>query len=243
MYNKNSLKDKIYSLEGKIALITGGATGIGKGIAGEFIQSGAIVVVTGRTLSNLENVKKELGKSCHVFVNDITKKSELYSLINSIEEKVGPIDILVNNAGIHSKKPSIETTDGEFEEILDTNLKSLFALTRETLKRMIPRGRGSIINISSMSALYGISNVAAYSSSKAALSGLTRTLAVEYSHTGIRINAIAPGFIQSDMLRKAMDKDPARKDKVLNRTPMRRFGTPEDVGRAAAFLASEAAGC
>ena len=109
------------------------------------------------------------------------------------------------------------------------------------MKKMIPRSKGSIINISSMSALYGMTEVVAYSSSKSALIGLTRTLASEYALTGIRVNAIAPGFIESKMFLEIMEKDPVRKKKILERTPMGCFGRPEDIGNAAAFLASDAA--
>ena len=184
--------------------------------------------------------KSKLGANCHTYVNDVTKKDKHISLLEDIESNIGAIDILVNNAGRHCKKPSIETTDEEFQSVIDTNLNSLFALTRATLKKMIPNKKGSIINISSMSAIFGLTEVVAYSSSKTALLGLTRTLASEYSKHGIRINALAPGFIESKMFMDIMKKDPARQAKILDRTPARRFGTPEDIGKAAAFLASDA---
>jgi len=231
----------IYSLENKVALITGGSSGIGLGIARQFIGLGAKVVITGLVRDKLDKAQKELGKDCFIRVNDVTQKEAHGELIRDIVKDVGPLEILVNNAGRHCKKPSIDTTDKEFQAVMDTNLNSVFALTRETLKYMMPRGKGAIINISSMSALFGLSEVVAYSSSKTALLGLTRTLASEYSHTGVRINAIAPGFIESKMFRDIMDKDPAREKKILDRTPARRFGTPEDIGQCAAFLASDAA--
>lgn len=127
---------------------------------------------------------------------------------------------------MHQKVSSLEAKDGAFYEVVDINLNSVFALTREVLKVMVPRGKGSVINISSMAALYGLPLIAAYSSSKAALLGLTRSLAAEFSYSGIRINAIAPGFIESEMLRNVMENDPERKQKVLGRTPMRRLGPP-----------------
>jgi gluconate 5-dehydrogenase len=176
-----------------------------------------------------------------MYVNDVTQKKKHGDLILNIENNIGPISILVNNAGTHCKKPSIETTDEEFQSVMDTNINAVFALTREVLKFMIPRKKGSIINISSMTAFYGLPQVAAYSSSKSALSGLTRTLASEYSHLGIRFNSVAPGFIESEMFRNIMRKDPDREKKILSRTPAGRFGTPGDIGKAVVFLASDAA--
>ncbi len=230
----------ICDLTGKIALITGGGTGIGKGIAEQFLKLGAQVIITGRNKPQLKATCKELGNNCFNFVNDVTKKKEHEHLIREIEDKIGPIEILVNNAGKNIKKPAIETSDEEFEDIINTNLNGLFALTRTVLKLMIPRKKGSIINISSMAALYGITGVVGYSSSKTALLGLTRTLASEYSHTGIRFNSIAPGFIESKMMLNAIKNDPEREAKILGRTPAKRFGKPEEIGKAAAFLASDA---
>ncbi len=232
--------DNVFGLKGKVALITGGAAGIGKGIAEQFLKLGATVVITDLYLDKLDEVKLELGDNCFVYVNDVTKKDEHEVLISDIEKNIGPIEVLVNNAGRHCKKPSMETTDDEFLAVIDTNVNSVFALTRTVLKYMMPRGKGSVINISSMAALYGISQVVAYSSSKTALLGMTRTLATEYSHTGVRFNAIAPGFIESKMFRDIMDKDPEREKRILARTPSRSFGTPSDIGKAAAFLASDA---
>ena len=159
--------------------------------------------------------------------------------MEAIEKEIGPIEILVNNAGIHNKKPSIEVTDAEFHMVMDTNINSVFALTRTVLKYMMPRGKGSVISISSMAALFGITQVVAYSSAKTALLGMTRSLASEYSHTGVRFNAIAPGFIETKMFLDIMEKDPMRKEKILSRTPARRFGTTEDVAYAAVYLASD----
>ena len=231
----------IFDLTNKVALITGGATGIGFGIAEQFIALGAKVIITARTENNLQETKIRLGEHCYTYVNDVTKKDKHPELIKDIETKIGPIDILVNNAGRHCKKPSIETTDEEFQAVIDTNLSSVFALIRAVLPSMIARKKGAIINISSMSALFGLTEVVAYSSSKTALLGLTRTLASEYSHHGIRINAIAPGFIESKMFLDIMEKDPARKERILARTPAKRFGTAADIGKSAAFLASDAA--
>lgn len=229
-----------YALTNKVALITGGATGIGFGTAQQFINLGARVVITGRNLSSLEEAETKLGQNCTIYQQDVTDKESHNDLIHFIETEIGELDILVNNAGKHHKKETIEVTDEEFQSVIDINLNSAFALTRTALKPMIKRKKGSVIFISSMAALYGIVKVVAYTSSKTALLGMVRALASEYSHHGIRFNAIAPGFIESKMLNKAMADDPERKNKVLSRTPAGRFGKPEEIGMAAAFLASDA---
>jgi gluconate 5-dehydrogenase len=229
-----------FSLTGKTALITGGAAGIGYGIALEFVKAGAEIVITDLSQEKLDEAKKQLGDNCSFFMNDVSAKEETSGLIKHIENSIAPIDILVNNAGKHMKKPSLETTDEEFYSVINVNLRSVFSLTRETIKFMIPRGRGSVINICSMSAIFGLPEVAAYSSSKSGILGLTRTLASEYSHTGVRFNAIAPGFIESKMFRAIMNKDPKREKKILSRTPAGRLGTAADIGKTAVFLASDA---
>ena len=232
--------ENMYDLNGKTALITGGSGGIGYGIAKEFLDLGAKVAITGMNEDKLKKARAVLGERCFAYRSDVTKKTEHSSLIQKIEQEVGDLGILVNNAGKHCKKPSLETTDTEFDAVLDTNLRSVFALTREALKVMIPRKSGCIINISSMAAIYGLTEVVAYSSSKTGLLGLTRTLASEYSYSGVRINAIAPGFIESKMFLDIMEKDQERKLRILERTPMNKFGTVRDIGMAASFLASEA---
>jgi NAD(P)-dependent dehydrogenase (short-subunit alcohol dehydrogenase family) len=229
-----------YQLTDKVALITGGAEGIGLGTARVFISLGAKIIITGRTRETLQHAKNELGENCFIYQNDVADKSSHSQLIDFTEKEFGKLDVLVNNAGKHLKKPSLEVTDEEFQSVMDTNLNSAFALTRTALKGMMQRQSGSVIFISSMAALYGLEKVIAYSSSKTALLGMTRGLASEYSFSGVRFNAIAPGFIESKMLNKAMENDPERKTKVLTRTPAGRLGKPEEIGMAAAFLASDA---
>ncbi len=229
-----------FNLTEKTALITGGADGIGLGIAQQFIQLGARVLITGRTLASLQEAQKKLGGQCHIFQNDVTDKSAHPALIAHAAKTLGHLDILVNNAGRHMKKPAVDVTNEEFEQVIDINLNSVFSLTKAALPHMIGRGSGSVIFISSMAALYGLPKVVAYSSSKTALLGLARSFAAEYSAQGIRFNTIAPGFIESKMFLNAVQDDPARKARILARTPSGTFGKPEHIGHAAAFLASDA---
>ena len=224
----------------KVALITGGGSGLGKAMATKFAANGIITLIVGRNEDKLKQSMQEIGENCHAMVCDVTNLAAIPDFVKSIVERFGQIDILVNNAGINQKKDFTEVTDEEFQNVMMTNLSSVFTLSREVVKQMLKQGSGSIINISSMAAQYGIPKVIAYSASKTAIEGLTRAMAVELSPQGIRVNAIAPGFIFSEMTAKALDSDPARKAKVFGRTPMGRMGNPEDIGEAAYFLASEA---
>ncbi len=230
-----------FSLHNQVALITGGGTGIGFAIAQCMIASGAKVIITGRREEVLQNAIQELGSQASYRVNDVADQDQTENLVNGIIEEFGKIDILVNNAGINMKKPALEVTDAEFSRIIHTNLEAVFSLTRTCAKQMVQQKKGSIIMISSMAAYYGIDRVPAYTASKAGIEGLTQTLACELSKFGIRINAIAPGFIETAMSKTAMDADPDRKFKAMDRTPMGYFGKPENIGWAAVFLASEAA--
>ncbi|MCF2503642.1 glucose 1-dehydrogenase [Dyadobacter sp. CY107] len=231
----------VFSLEGKLVLVTGGGSGIGFYIAQAMIQSGAKVIVTGRREAVLQEAVALLGANASYFVNDITQLSTIPDLIASIEEAHGPIEILVNNAGINMKKHAIEVTDEDFDRVIQTNLHAVFAITRECGKRMIARKQGSIIMITSMAALYGIDRVVAYTASKSAVGGMVKALATEFSPYNVRINAVAPGFIETPMMLTAMNGDPSRRDKAMDRTPMGTWGKPDDIGWAAVFLASPAA--
>lgn len=225
----------------KVAIVTGGGSGLGFAIAEKFTQAGIETIIAGRDKEKLNVAKEKLGKHCHAIPCDVSDLSSIPGFINEVLKQFGHIDILVNNAGINRKKEFAEVTDTEFQEVITTNLTAVFVMSREVVKHMQERKTGCIINISSMAAQYGLPKVIAYSASKTAIDGMTRAMAVELSPKGIRINAIAPGFIYSDMTAKALDSDPERKAKVFNRTPMGYMGQPSDIGEAALFLASDAA--
>lgn len=241
--NKNVLAPNtaMFSLEGKLALITGGGSGIGFHIAQCLVQAGAKVLLTGRREAVLQEAVDQLGSQAAYAVHDITQLDTIPNLIAELEETHGAIDILVNNAGINMKKPAVEVTDADFDRIMQTNLHAVFSITRECGKRMVERKKGSIIMITSMAALYGIDRVVAYTASKSAVGGMVKALATEFSPSQVTINAIAPGFIETPMMLTAMNGDPARRDKAMDRTPMGIWGKPDDIGWAAVFLASDAA--
>ena len=236
-----ALPANVFSLEGQLALVTGGGTGIGLEIARCMATAGATVIITGRREEVLRGAAAELGEAVHYLVNDVTDLGAIEEMVAEVEASYGPLDILVNNAGINLKKPALEVTDEEFSRILHTNLHSVFALTRACGRRMVAREKGVILMISSMAAYYGIDRVVAYAASKSAVEGMVKVLASEFSAHGVRVNAIAPGFIETAMSRTAMNSDPDRRDRAMRRTPMGKFGQPEDIGHAAVFLASEAA--
>lgn len=230
-----------FSLENKLVLITGGGTGIGLGISKAMVMAGARVVITGRREDILQAAVAELGGSAAYIVSDITDKKNIPELVAEINTAFGTIDILVNNAGMHLKKAAQDTSDEEFLQIMQTNLLSVFSLTRECVKQMIEKGGGSIIFIGSMAGIFGVDKVVAYGTSKSALTGLMNSLVTEYSKHNVRINTIAPGWIESPMFLNAVNTDPARKEKIVNRIAMNGFGTPADIGNAAVFLSSAAA--
>lgn len=221
-----------------VAIVTGGASGIGLAITEKFSLNNLFTIVIGRDETKLKAAKKILGKNGTTIQFDLTDLKKIPALVSDIHNKYGHIDVLVNNAGINLKKNFTEVTDEEFQKVLHTNVNAVFSLSREVVKVMEKQGNGSIINISSMAAMYGLPKVIAYTASKSALEGMTTAMAVELSPKGIRVNAIAPGFIATDMSAKALNGDPERKQKVLGRTPMGYLGKPEDVADTALFLAT-----
>jgi NAD(P)-dependent dehydrogenase (short-subunit alcohol dehydrogenase family) len=221
-----------------IAIVTGGASGIGLAIAEKFATHDIFTIVIGRDETKLEAARKILGKNGTTIQFDLNSLKEIPTLVKKIHQQYGKIDVLVNNAGINLKKEFTQVTDEEFQQVLSTNVNAVFSLSREVVKIMEQQKSGSIINISSMAALYGLPKVIAYTASKSAIEGMTVAMAVELSPKGIRVNAIAPGFIATDMSAKALNNDPERKNKVMGRTPMGFLGLPEDVADAALFLAT-----
>jgi NAD(P)-dependent dehydrogenase (short-subunit alcohol dehydrogenase family) len=229
------------SNEQKTAIVTGGGSGLGLAIAKAFTANNIKTIIVGRDEEKLKTAVAELGENGFYKVCDLSNLSTIPALIENILAEFGKIDILVNNAGINQKKVFEEVTDEEFQRIITTNITAVFSISREVVKDMLKRKSGCIINISSMAAQYGLPKVIAYSASKTAIDGMTRAMAVELSPNGIRVNAIAPGFIYSAMTEKALNSDPERKAKVFNRTPMGYMGQPEDIGAAGLYLASDGA--
>lgn len=230
-----------FRLDGKVALITGAGSGLGYAMAQCMVAAGAQVILVGRRQDVLEKAASEIGEAACPVAFDITRNDEIADFVAGLEARFGHIDILVNNAGVHCKKPIEETTFGDFQGVIDTHVMASFNLARALVPGMKKRGDGSLIFIASMTAFIGMPNVVAYSTAKAGLTGMMRALASELGGAGIRANAIAPGWIETPMLHKAIDGDQPRIDKILGRTPTHTFGDPADIGWAATYLASGAA--
>jgi NAD(P)-dependent dehydrogenase (short-subunit alcohol dehydrogenase family) len=230
-----------FSLRGEIALITGGGTGIGRAIAQAMVAAGARVVIVGRRTPELKAAAGELGERASYFVHDVCNLPAAADLVDRVTREVGAPTCLVNNAGTHIKKPATETTPEDFQQLLNTHVVGAHALTRAVVPGMMARKHGSILFTASMASIFGIPQVVAYAAAKTAMLGMVRCYAVEFSPHGVRVNAIAPGWIETALSRKSLASDPARESKILARTPQARLGDPEDVGWAAVYLASPAA--
>ena len=227
------------SLEGQVAIITGGGTGIGRGIALEFAKAGADVVVASRRLSVLEKVGREvtaLGKRSLAIQTDISRKTDVDNLIQRVMDEFGVIDILVNNAGVGGKFTLLETPEDEWDRVIDTNLKGYYLCSQAVSKGMVERKKGNIINIASRAAFRGGSS---YNISKAGVVNLTGGLARELGSYNIRVNAIAPGFVRTDMTERRWS-DPERLKQEEARIPLGRVAEPSDIVSVALFLASDA---
>jgi len=230
------------ALVGRVALVTGGGSGLGLAIAASLAEAGASVVIAGRRADMLEEAVARVGvERCRAVAGDVTRAADRRRMVAyAVETFAAPVSILVNNAGIHLKKPAMETTDEEFESVMQTHVNAAFALAREVAAPMRRTGQGSILFIASMASLMGIPQIVAYTAAKSAILGITRALAAEWS-PDIRVNAITPGWIDTPMLHRAMNADPERRRRVLARTPMQAFGMASDIGSAAVFLSSDAA--
>ncbi len=230
---------EIFSLADERAVVTGGGTGLGAAIAECLIAAGARVAICGRREDVLQQTCERLGERASCVVHDVSDLSDSDRLMTMAErENDGPTTILINNAGIHLRKPALEERPEDDQSVFDVHVFGAMALTRAVAAGMIEQGGGSIVFITSMAALFGIPEVAAYSAAKSAVLGLVRSLAVEWSARGVRVNAIAPGWIETPMSHQALESDADRKARILARTPMGRLGKPEDIGWAAVYLCS-----
>jgi 3-oxoacyl-[acyl-carrier protein] reductase len=231
---------KTISLEGKVAVVTGASRGLGRAIAEEFAKAGADLVVNYNKTpaQDLIDFAASQGRRAVAVQADVSQVADCERLIDEAIKSFGKIDILVNNAGITRDTLLLRMDEAAWDSVLDTNLKSAYATCRAACKHMMKARSGSIINVSSVSGLMGQAGQANYAASKAGLIGLTKSIARELAGRGIRANAIAPGFIQSDMTSVLDDK---LKERVLAEIPLGRFGDPVDIANAALFLGSDGA--
>lgn len=230
-------------LTGRVAVVTGGTSGIGRVIALGLAQAGADVAATGRRTNLVDDVANEiesLGRRAARVASDVTDRESLDRLRVACEKQLGPADILVNSAGRMVRVPTLEMTEQQWTDVLETNLTGTLRACRAFAPGMIERGYGRIINIGSLNSLVGFFEVTAYAASKAAVAGLTRQLAVEWATSGVCVNAILPGVFKTS-LNEALLDGTERGRELLLRTPMGRYGRVEELVGAAVFLASESA--
>jgi 3-oxoacyl-[acyl-carrier protein] reductase len=229
------------SLKGKVALVTGGAQGIGKAIAVKLAQEGADVAIADVNIDLAQTVLTEMkswGVTAVTFQADVSDSSQVEDLIKKVMENFSKLDILINNAGITRDALLIRTTEDDWDQVIKVNLKGAFNLTKSVAKVMIKQKSGKIVNISSVIGLMGNVGQASYAASKAGLVGLTKSAAKELAGRGITVNAVAPGYIQTAMTENLPQ---SAKDTFLSQIPLKRAGTPEDVANLVAFLVSDQA--
>ncbi len=233
--------ERAYGLEGKCALVTGGGSGIGLAIAECLQRAGARVVIAGRRADVLDSAVASLGGDAASVLLDVSKPEAMADFEAAFHATHGPIDILVNNAGNTIKKPFEDSNIDEFDQVFDVHVRGALELSRSVIRRNVDQRETSITFISSMVAFIGQPMVMGYTVAKTALSGVVRGLSAEFAGRGIRVNAVAPGWIDTDLYRKATSGDLPRQQKILSRIPMGRLGDTADIGWACAFLASPAA--
>ena len=231
-----------FRLDGRVAVVTGGGRGIGQGIALALAEAGADLVLISRTAAQLARTAEEvrrLGRRAVTRAIDVADVEATRAAIDTGAEELGRIDVLVNAAGVQLRKPVAEVTPDDFDFVHDVNLRGAYFASQAALRHMRAGGYGHIINIASLSSRTGLPRITIYGCSKGGVASMTVGMAVEYAPDGITVNAIAPGYIYTDMTAPLFEQ-PERKDWIHSRIPMRRHGTPDDLAGAAVFLASPA---
>lgn len=232
----------LFSLHGRVALVTGASGGIGSALARGLALAGATVALHGRSAERLARLADEIrdaGSTAAPFVTDLDDLEQIAPLLEAVAAHVGPADILVNCAGINRRMPISAVTPDVYDSIMATNLRSLYFLTRAVALGMAERGGGKIIHIGSLTSSIGLADVSVYGMTKSALAQLTRTMAIEWAERNIQVNCLCPGFIATELAASLWD-DPGRKRWMLDRLPIKRPGRPEDLVGLTIYLASGA---
>jgi 2-deoxy-D-gluconate 3-dehydrogenase len=238
----DSSKD-LFSLDGTVSVVTGGGRGLGYGIGLALAGAGSDLVIVSRSHNELERASREIMEETKrkvvPFPLDLTKGGGVEGLVKAVLREFGRIDLLVNNAGTTVRKPFVEITEKEFDDVVRLNLRAVFFLTQAVVREMVKQKKGKIINIASLGSQIGLRNISAYTATKGGIASLTRTLALELAPHNIHVNALAPGYYRTQ-LTEALFRDEEGSRWVLSRIPLGRPGVPNDLAGAAVFLASSA---
>jgi NAD(P)-dependent dehydrogenase (short-subunit alcohol dehydrogenase family) len=225
-------------LAGKVAIITGGGSGIGKAIAQAFVREGAKVVIAGRDGKKLETAATEIGGECLPVSADVSNASDVQRLVDAALDRFKRINVLVNNAAVLLPGTAESLSEEDFDQTFHINVRGLWLMSRAVLPHMRAAGGGSIVNIASVLSMVGARNRVAYSASKGAVMAMTKAMALDHAAENIRVNCIAPGIVETEMVAKFSTDENARKQRIAMH-PMGRFGQPEEIASAAVFLASD----
>jgi gluconate 5-dehydrogenase len=233
---------KQFDLSGRLALITGSSAGIGLALAQGLAGAGAAVVLNARRADKLQAAAETLrarGATVHALDFDVTDATAVARAVAKVEADIGPIDILINNAGMQKRAPLQDFEQADWQQLMRTNLDSVFIVGQAVARHMIPRGRGKIINICSVQSELGRPNIAPYTATKGAVKMLTKGMAIDWGPHGLQVNGLGPGYFKTE-LNQALVDNPEFSAWLINRTPSRRWGDVEDLVGAAVFLASDA---
>jgi 2-deoxy-D-gluconate 3-dehydrogenase len=230
----------LFDLTGKVAVVTGGNGGIGLGMARGLAQAGARVALVGRDRPKTEAAVREIGGDALAVTADVSMEEQAERSVAEVLNRFGRLDILVNNAGVIVRKPPQEVTLDEWNTILGVNLTGAFLMAKAVYKPLKEAGGGKIINIGSIASIFGSSYAVAYSASKGGIVQLTKSLAISWARDNIQVNAILPGWFETEMTDRAKEQVPGLNERVLGRVPVGRWGQPDDIAGTAVWLASRA---
>lgn len=233
--------ESCFDLSGKVAVVSGATRGIGLAMAQALAEAGADIASLQRDdqQTAVKDAVESIGRRCETIPCDLTQLDQVKAAIPEVLSRFGKIDILVNNAGIQRRSPAVDFTESDWDDVLDVNLKTVWLLCQQAGRFMVPQKKGKVINLASLLSFQGGLTVPAYAASKGGVAQLTKALSNEWAGQGVNVNAIAPGYIATDM-NSALIDDPVRSRQILERIPAGRWGLPDDFKGAVVFLASEA---